>query len=269
VSVSAIIVVGSNNTLRDNLMSLTVFPPTYQDRYEENTLNVMATVEIHGATGTKLVGNVVAGSERSAYRLNGESCTEGEPTWANNTGHSTLLGLTMWQDDCLQTEECSRFNGFYIYKSFSYGFYSNGICSIVIENSKFVDNSISIFPYIMRPDARTHGFSRKFVKIHKSLFVGASDTYDCKTDIMSLNDHPNIKISVNLRSWAFKRVAGRIALGWPMFACENNLAPKHPLNDPHTPSALYGNIVFEGMVCLQNIPIWRYPFWQSQLFCHL
>ena len=260
-SVSAIIVVGANNTLRDNLMSLTVFPATYQDRYEADSLDVMATVEIQGATDTKLVGNVVAGSERSAYRLNGESCTEGEPTWANNTGHSTLLGLTMWQEDCLQKEECSRFNGFYIYKSFSYGFYSNGICSIVIQNSKFVDNSISVFPYIMRPDAREHGFSRKFVKISKSLFVGASDTYDCETDIMRLNDHPHIKISVTLRSWAFERVAGRIALGWPMFACGNNLAPKHPLNDPHTPSALYGNIIFEG---LQNIPIWRYPFWQSK-----
>ena len=227
-------------------MTLSVFPSTYQDRYEEYTLDWMASIEIQEATNTSLVGNVVAGSERAAYRLNGESCTGGEPTWVNNTAHSTVLGLTMWQSDCLRSELCSRFNGFYVYKSFSYGFYSNCICSIVIQNSMFVDNGMSIFPYVLGPDARVHGFRRSFLKVYDSLFVGASDSYNCTTDVMRAEDHANIRLSKTAISWAFNRKYGRIAIGWPIFASGDNLAPKHPLNDAKSPPALYGNIIIKG-----------------------
>ena len=240
--------IGNNNTLRDNLVTLSVFPGSYQDRFEEHTLDWMASIEIQNATNTSLIGNVVAGSERAAYRLNGESCTDGEATWANNTAHSTVMGLTMWQPDCLRLELCSRFNGFYVYKSFSYSFYSNGICSIIIENSKFVDNSISIFPYIMNPDARVHALKRKFLKIYDSLFVGASASYDCKTDVMKRDDHKHIALmAASTLSWAFSSTVGRVALGWPMFASGDNLAPIHPLNDPREPPALYGQTIFQGM----------------------
>ena len=47
-------------------------------------------------------------------------------------------------------------------------------------------------------------------------------------------------------SWAFTQDAGRIALGWPMFASGNNNAPFRLLNDPHTPPAMYGHIIVEG-----------------------
>ena len=238
--------VGNNNTLRDNLVTLSVFPGSYQDRFEEHTLDWMASIEIQNATNTSLVGNVVAGSERAAYRLNGESCTDGEATWANNTAHSMVMGLTMWQSDCLKRELCSRFNGFYVYKSFSYGFYSNSICSVVIENSKFVDNGMSIFPYIKEPPAQEHAFKRKFLKVYDSLFVGASDSYDCKTDVMKEADHKNIILSHTAISWAYSKTVGRVALGWPMFASGDNLAPILPLNNPHEPPALYGHITFQG-----------------------
>ena len=243
---SAIIVIGNNNMLRDNLVTLSVFPGSYQDRYEVHNLEFMASIEIQEATNTSLVGNVVAGSERAAYRLNGESCAGGESMWVNNTAHSTVMGLTMWDTDCLQREMCSLFNGFYVYKSFSYGFYSNCICSIVIQNSKFVDNGMSIFPYIMGPGAQGHAFKRKFLKVFDSLFVGASDSYNCTTDVMRAEDHANIRLSGPAISWAFKHNYGRIALGWPMFASGGNLAPVMALNKPMAPPALYGNTIFEG-----------------------
>ena len=237
---------GNNNTLRDNLLALALFPGCYQDRYESDSLDWMASIEAQNATNTSLVGNVVAGSERAAYRLNGESCNLDEATWANNTAHSTVMGLTMWQPDCLRLELCSRFNGFYVYKSFSYGFYSNCICSIFIENSKFVDNGMSIFPYIREPDVREHAFKRKFLKVRDSLFVGASESYNCTTDVMPMEDYAHIRLSKTAISWAFHRHNGRIALGWPMFSSGDNLAPMLELNNPHDPPALYGNIIFEG-----------------------
>ena len=198
------------------------------------------------ASNTSLVGNVVAGSERAAYSLNGDPCTDGSVTMANNTAHSTILGLQKWQADAMQVEQCSRFSGFYVYKSFSYGFYSNSPCSIVIENSKFVDNGMSIFPYIMNPDARGHAFKRKFLKVTDSLFVGASGSYDCATDIMQSKDHPHIRLAGPGMSWAFKRDVGRVAIGWAMFASGGNLAPKMKFNNNMAPPALYGNIIVQG-----------------------
>ena len=258
-----IIINGNDNTVRDNLVVLLVFPGSYQDRLETTNIEWMASIEIHKASNTSLVGNVVAGSERAAYSLNGEPCTEGKVTMVNNTAHSTILGLQKWQADATQVEQCSRFNGFYIYKSFSYGFYSNSPCSIVIENSKFVDNGMSIFPYIMNPDAREHAFQRKFLKITDSLFVGASDSYDCTTDIMKSQDHPHIRLAGPALSWAFKRDVGRVAIGWAMFASGGNLAPLMAFNNAMAPPALYGNIIVQGnlwflafciLIFLHNIP---------------
>ena len=236
----------ANTTLRNNLVALSVFPGTYQDRYEELSLDWMASIEIQKATETTLIGNVVAGSERAGYRLNGESCTGGSALWDNNTAHSVVIGLSMWQEDCLRSERCSLFHGFYVYKSYSYGFYSVTICSIVFENSKFVDNGMSIFPVIMEPSAKVHSFERKFVKVYNSLFVGTSESYDCTTDVMNEADHAHIRLSKTAISWAMKAGLGHVALGWPMFACGDNLAPLMPLNMPKTPPTLYGNIIFEG-----------------------
>ena len=237
---------GNNNTLRDNLVVLLVFPGSYQDRYEVTNIQWMASIETYKASNTTLVGNVVAGSERAAYSLNGDPCTDGSVTMANNTAHSTVLALQKWQADATQVEQCSRFSGFYVYKSFSYGFYSNSICSIVIENSKFVDNGMSIFTYIMSPDARGHEFQRKFLKVTDSLFVGASESYNCTTDAMRQEDHAHIRLAGQAMSWAFKRHVGRVAIGWAMFASGTNLAPLMALNNHMAPATIYGHIVIQG-----------------------
>ena len=237
---------GKNNTLRDNLVALLVFPASYQKRFEAAAIEWMASIETYKASGTTLVGNVVAGSERAAYSLNGDPCTDGSVTMANNTAHSTVVALQKWQADATQVEKCSRFSGFYVYKSFSYGFYSNSPCSIVIENSKFVDNGMSIFTYIMFPDAKEHAFKRKFLKVTDSLFVGASGSYNCTTDIMQSKDHPHIRLAGQAMSWAFKDNVGRVAIGWPTFACGTNLAPTMRFNNNMDPPALYGNIIIQG-----------------------
>ena len=69
---SGIIVAGNNNTLRDKLVALS-FPGCFQGRYESDPMDWIASIETQNATNTSLVGNVVAGSERAAYRLHGES----------------------------------------------------------------------------------------------------------------------------------------------------------------------------------------------------
>ena len=64
---------GTNNSLVENLISLVVWPGTYNGRMEESNFDQTAGVEATEAEELIMQGNVVAGAERIAYMLAGKS----------------------------------------------------------------------------------------------------------------------------------------------------------------------------------------------------
>ena len=58
---------------------------------------------------TVIEGNIVAGVDRIAYVLDGESCTTHEEFnndgWKNNEARSAMHGIIVWRDMCLKKEK--------------------------------------------------------------------------------------------------------------------------------------------------------------------
>lgn len=53
------------------------------------------------ATNAFLSGNVVAGSERAAYWIDGESCDGQSESWGSNTARTSLDGIYINRDGAL------------------------------------------------------------------------------------------------------------------------------------------------------------------------
>lgn len=83
---------GSQHRVQRNLMSLIVWTGAYQDRFESGNFRWEAGVDALEATSLELEDNVVAGSERAAFRLHGESCGA-QPKWRGNVAHGVIIGL--------------------------------------------------------------------------------------------------------------------------------------------------------------------------------
>uniref|UniRef100_A0A803KL97 Dual-specificity protein phosphatase 22 n=1 Tax=Xenopus tropicalis TaxID=8364 RepID=A0A803KL97_XENTR len=212
-----IIVSGERITVRGNLVSVAVWPGTYQGRFQVTNNLWNAGIEISEGTDIVLQNNVVAGFERVGYHINGEPCTGmGSVQWLNNEAHGGLYGVYMNKDGLLK---CSLIRRFTVWRCWDYGFYFQVIKSVL------VDNGMGIFTIVYGPAATSHELSNKTVDISKSLLVGSSPSFNC-SDILTDND-PNIKISAGQRSIR-PLTGGRSGICWPSFISSQNGAPKGP-----------------------------------------
>ena len=112
-----------NNEIIHNLITLVVFPGTYQDRFEPENLMWNAGIEVEKAGKVILINNTVAGSERVAFKIKGEKCYEApnpSTDWYGNVGHSTLHGIHMHS---ISEPGCAKVSNFLIYKCWDYGVY--------------------------------------------------------------------------------------------------------------------------------------------------
>ncbi|XP_042639560.1 fibrocystin-L [Orycteropus afer afer] len=66
---------GDANRLRGNLISLSIWPGTYQNRKDSSSTLWHAAIEINKGTNTILQNNIVAGFGRAGYRIDGEPCS--------------------------------------------------------------------------------------------------------------------------------------------------------------------------------------------------
>ncbi|KAE8599477.1 hypothetical protein XENTR_v10017204 [Xenopus tropicalis] len=220
-----IIVSGERITVRGNLVSVAVWPGTYQGRFQVTNNLWNAGIEISEGTDIVLQNNVVAGFERVGYHINGEPCTDGNDTrvqWLNNEAHGGLYGVYMNKDGLLK---CSLIRRFTVWRCWDYGFYFQVPVSLKITESVLVDNGMGIFTIVYGPAATSHELSNKTVDISKSLLVGSSPSFNC-SDILTDND-PNIKISAGQRSIR-PLTGGRSGICWPSFISSQNGAPKGP-----------------------------------------
>ncbi|XP_075406661.1 fibrocystin-L [Tenrec ecaudatus] len=216
---------GDANRVRGNLVSLSVWPGTYQKRKDLSSTLWHAAIEINRGTNTVLQNNIVAGFGRAGYRIDGEPCSsQASPLekWFNNEAHGGLYGIYMNQDGL---PGCSLIQGFTIWSCWDYGIYFQTAESVLIYNVTLVDNGMAIFPIIYSPAAVSHKIANKKVQVKKSLIVGSSPAFNC-SDVLT-NDDPNIELTVAHRS-SRPPSGGRSGICWPTFASAHNMAPRKP-----------------------------------------
>lgn len=216
---------GNKITVRRNLVMMTLWPGSYQDREEPFNYAWNAAIEVNEGTNVVLQHNIVAGYERVAYRINGEPCpgnlNENE-NWVQNEAHGGLFGVYLNKDGL---PGCSFIRGFYIWKSFDHGIYFQVTMDIVISNVTLVDNGVGVMPLIFGPPALSHMFADKSVHIENALIVGSSPNFNC-ADTVPTTDY-NI---VNSEGHRAPRPlnGGRSGITWPNFQSGHNSAPTKP-----------------------------------------
>ncbi|TKC41541.1 hypothetical protein EI555_014575, partial [Monodon monoceros] len=232
---------GDANRVRGNLVTLSVWPGTYQNRKDLSSTLWHAAIEINRGTNTVLQNNVVAGFGRAGYRINGEPCSSQSYSlekWFDNEAHGGLFGIYMNQDGL---PGCSLIQGFTIWACWDYGIYFQTTESVRIYNVTLVDNGMAISSMIYTPPAVSHRISSKTVQIKNSLIVGSSPEFNC-SDVLT-NDDPNIELSAAHRS-SRPPSGGRSGICWPTFASAHNMAPRKPHAGIMSYNAISGNNCF-------------------------
>ncbi|KFO35224.1 Fibrocystin-L [Fukomys damarensis] len=234
---------GDANRVRRNLVTLSVWPGTYQNRKDLSSTLWHAAIEINKGTNTVLQNNVVAGFGRAGYRIDGEPCSS-QPNpvenWFDNEAHGGLYGIYMNQDGL---PGCSLIQGFTIWTCWDYGIYFQTTERVHIYNVTLVDNGMAIFSMIYMPAAVSHKISSKTVKVESTLIVGSSPEFNC-SDVLS-NDDPNIELTDEHRS-ARPPAGGRSGICWPTFASAHNMAPQKPHAGIMSYNAIRGRLDVSG-----------------------
>ncbi|KAM4026998.1 fibrocystin-L isoform 2-T2 [Anomaloglossus baeobatrachus] len=216
---------GERVNIRGNLVALSVWPGTYQDREEVNNILWHAGIEISEGADIVLQNNVVTGFERAGYRIDGEVCqnvTDPSLQWYNNEAYGGLYGIYMNEDGL---SDCSLIRGFKLWKCWDYGIYFQVTSSVQISDVFLAENGMGVLSIVYTPAATSHQISNKTVQISKSLLVGNSPDFNC-SDVLTDSD-ANVKLSAQHRS-ARPLTGGRSGICWPNFASGHNGAPGHP-----------------------------------------
>ncbi|KAJ8389419.1 hypothetical protein AAFF_G00119570 [Aldrovandia affinis] len=216
---------GNNNRVRRNLVTMSIWPGSYQDREEAFNFEWNAAIEVHEGRNVVLQDNIVAGFERVAYRIDGEPC-QGMPNpvemWHQNEAHGGLYGVYMNKDG---HRHCSLIQGFTIWRSFDFGIYFQVVMSVQVHNVSLIDNGMGILPIIFTPPSLSHQYSNKTVHVQDALIVGSSPGFNC-TQGLSSSD-ANIRLSDSHRATRPPN-GGRSGICWPTFASAHNHAPEKP-----------------------------------------
>ncbi|XP_041373046.1 fibrocystin-L-like isoform X2 [Gigantopelta aegis] len=222
-----IVIHSESNNLTNNLVTLSIWPGSYQDRREIQNILYEGGIEAMHATNIIMRGNVVAGSERAGIRYPGEACDAPTTSLADNTVHGSLSGVAIFPKDKLVSSSCVRWSNFFVWKNLDWGLYINNGPSVEIEDIVSVENGVGVFTMVVGPGALSHDISQdKYVKLRNSTFVGKTSSYDCVSDVKPSNDD-NIQLSGQGRSWG-NGTHGKVGFSMAVFTSGGNLAPEKP-----------------------------------------
>uniref|UniRef100_A0A8D3DR72 PKHD1 like 1, tandem duplicate 2 n=1 Tax=Scophthalmus maximus TaxID=52904 RepID=A0A8D3DR72_SCOMX len=234
---------GDKITARRNLVAMSLWPGSYQDREEPFNYDWNAAIEVNMGTNVVLQHNVVAGYERVAYRVDGEPCAgylNDNEKWIHNEAHGGLYGVYLNRDGL---PGCSLIQGFFVWRNFDYGIYFQTIMDVVISNVTLVDNGMGVMPLIFAPASVSHMYADKKAQIQNALIVGSSPNFNC-SDTLPSSDY-NV---VNSASHRGPRPlnGGRSGICWPTFGSGHNSAPVKPHHLNNNYNAIKGLMTVKG-----------------------
>ena len=125
---------------------------------------------------------MIAGSEGTGFRVDGEVCGE-ETLWRDNYAHSCLAGVVMFPDEKDGTATCTLVNGFIVYKNWYYGMYLQLPYSLHVTNSMMFENRVGSNILIYSPDSKKHQYEDKEVEIRDCVYMGKMPGSNC-TDML-------------------------------------------------------------------------------------
>ena len=194
-----------------------------------------------------LTGNTAAGCERLGFATDGEPCTtevNSAEAWADNVVHSALSGVAVMPDQGQPT--CSLLANFTSYKSWDSGIYFQAEkASLEVIGYISIDNTIGLFPMVLRPTSISRQFQNKFIHVKDSIFVGTSDDFDCERDVLT-NDDYNLRFSIQARPFRNPDGGGKSGLILPTFNQATNSAPLKPFYGIMAYPSFYGLMIVTG-----------------------
>eukprot|EP00794_Sanderia_malayensis_P001202 gene1202-575_t len=157
-------------------------PHTYKGLIPKFDIHWPGAIEVIKATNTSLRGNVIAGSEKIGFLVEGESCSDINQAkdWRDNEAHSCLHGIHLPYDGHLPV--CSRISNFFSWKNYDYGIFAWPTSSIIVSLCTFADNTDNLFLNVAKPPSLSHRRIDKFIEVRDSLVIGVSPSYDCVSD---------------------------------------------------------------------------------------
>ncbi|XP_016299954.1 fibrocystin-L-like [Sinocyclocheilus anshuiensis] len=222
---------GDRNVVRRNLVTMTLWPGSYNGRAEEFNFEWNAAIEVSEATNVILQGNIVAGYERVGYRIDGEPCP-GSPNsvaqWSQNEAHGGLYGLYMNKEGL---PGCSQIQGFTVWRSFDFGIYVQISMNVFISNVSLIDNGMGIMSLIYSPPSLSHAYSSKTVRVQVRkhyLKVNPADCVDMDCDAKK-------KTMLKDLDGSFLGAMGAVV---PQSEYEWNGDPRHGLGDYRIPKVM-------------------------------
>ncbi|XP_071999868.1 fibrocystin [Engystomops pustulosus] len=228
---------GGNHILTDNLLILMRQPKTQ--------VQWVAGVKISPPSQAFLSGNLVAGSERIGYHVNGQNCYSEDRSWLQNIAHSSLHGVQIyWIDDL---KNCTKISGFLSYKNYDYGLFFNVKGSAVVDNVALVDNRVGLLPIISQGSVYPYNSLKQHISIHNSIIVGTSQVFDCLRDRIDPST-----VNVTLRDRApSSPYKGRVGIVWPTFTSRSRQWPDYPWHELGNDGAISGimklqDVTFSG-----------------------
>ncbi|XP_054992667.1 fibrocystin [Sorex araneus] len=182
----------------------------------------VAGIKVNLAQNITLRGNVVAGSERLGFHIQGHRCFPPENIWSDNVAHSNLHGLHLYKDGGV--DNCTRISGFLAFKNFDYGAMLYVKNSMEIENITLVDNVIGLWAAVYGLSVPQSSTEKIQIVLRNSVIVATSSSFDCIQDRIK-------PCSANLTSAdraPSNPRGGRVGILWPAFTSKPNQWPQDP-----------------------------------------
>nr|XP_026692211.1 fibrocystin-L-like isoform X4 [Ciona intestinalis] len=238
----AIKVEGENHRIEKNLAAICRTRSVYQDRNEIDIVLWKAAIEINEGTNIMMFGNVVAGSERAGYRIDGEECSTASVHGGldSNEARAVMQGIWMNKDGFFT---CSRITNFNVHKAFEAGIYYQGRGSVEVVNALITDSTVGLSTLFIGPASKSHGFAAKYAIVKKSTFVAVSKPGDCTLIPFTTDYIANVGFARAPAMTSRTGVKdGRAGVLWPIFMSGPNATPQKPHYGSISYSALGGRM---------------------------
>ncbi|CAM4838655.1 unnamed protein product, partial [Rotaria magnacalcarata] len=256
---SGIVATGQNNIIDHNLVSTVYWSGTAQPQYSEFNVNYDGAIMSKEAISVIMRNNLVAGVERLAYRIQGNSCPGTvlpagiNNDYSNNEAHSAMSGMSVWPIDkgFMYDLECILISGFRTYKAWYYGLYINTARNIIVDSCSLIDGNVGIYTFIIGPLALSHMVGNNTITIRNSLVIGAITPNDCGDiiDQASININYSQKaVPIVSASSSAGNAGGRSGIVFPSMG-QSNMMPIHRF------SGMESYPTIDGLMIVTNVTL--------------